>query len=294
MTPAPAVRRPVRRHFVKFLLAGLLLAAGVVSAVVAQVPAERKRAGDDVVALRVRQALADHPSLAPHKLNLLVTVIDGVAVIGGPVPDEQLSRAIETVVAGVDGVARVKVTVWAVSPARSDPLTARLEDKLNPRPIAPPQPAVTLSVPGDTPRPDPRPTGSVTGRTHAHPSPSLLQPPVQSGERTSRAPHVRPPGAEPPEYTPIPATNLPTEPVAEPLSATPVRAAAPRDPERATEPDAWKRDPRFAKLTVEVRNGTAVIGGRAAAHTAAWDLADEVRNWPTVERVVVGRVDVGR
>jgi hypothetical protein len=278
MTPVPAARRPVRRHFIKFLLAGLLLAAGVVSAVVAQAPAERTRAGDDVVALRVRQALADHPSLAPHKLNLLVTVIDGVAVVGGAVPDERLSRTIETAAAKVDGVARVKVTVWVTPPAQNDPLAARLGDKLNPRPAPPPQPAVTLSVPGD-----PRPTGSVTARTT--PVPSVLQPPVQSAERTSRAPHVRPPGAEPPEYTPIPATNLPTEPVVEP---PPVRAAAPREPEA----DAWKRDPRFAKLTVEVRNGTAVIGGRATTHTAAWDLADEVRNWPTVERVVVGRVDV--
>jgi hypothetical protein len=279
MTPAPAVRHPVRRHFVKFLLAGVLLAAGVVSAVVAQAP-ERKRAGDDVIALRVRQAVAEHPTLAPHKLNLLVTVIDGVAVVGGPVPDEKLSRTIETAAAAVDGVARVKVTVWVTPPAQSDPLTAKLGDKLNPRPVAPPPPAVTLSVPGD-----PRPTGNMTGRTTT--PPSVLQPPVRSAERTSRAPHVRPPGAEPPEYTPIPATNLPTEPILEPL---PVRAAAPREPD----PESWKRDPRFAKLTVEVTNGTAVIGGRAAAHTAAWDLADEVRNWPTVERVVVGRVDVGR
>lgn len=287
MTPAPAARRPVRRHFVKFLLAGLLLAAGVVSAVVAQAPAERARAGDDVVALRVRQALADHPTLAPHKLNLLVTVTDGVAVVGGAVPEEQLSRTIETAAAKVDGVARVKVAVWVTPSAQTDPLAARLEDKLNPRPAPPPQPAVTLSVPTDTPpRPDPRPTGSVTARTT--PVPSVLQPPVQSAERTSRAPHVRPPGAEPPEYTPIPATNLPTEPIVEPLPAAPVRAAAPREPEA----DAWKRDPRFAKLTVEVRNGTAVIGGRATSHTAAWDLADEVRNWPTVERVVVGRVEI--
>ncbi len=127
-------------------------------------------------------------------------------------------------------------------------------------------------------------------------APSLLQPPVQSGERTSRAQHVRPPGAEPPEYTPIPATKLPTEPIVEPPSAVPMRTTAPRpyQPERGSEPDGWMRDPRFAQLTVDVRNGTAVIGGRAKTHEAAWELAEQVRTWPTVERVVVGRVDVGR
>jgi hypothetical protein len=108
----------------------------------------------------------------------------------------------------------------------------------------------------------------------------------------SHAPHVRPRGAEPPEYTPIPATNLPTEPVLEQPSA-PVRAAAPREaePTRA-DTDAWKRDPRFARLTVEVRNGTAVIAGRARTHEAAWELAEEVRTWAGVERVAVGRVEV--
>lgn len=143
-------------------------------------------------------------------------------------------------------------------------------------------PHVTLSVPNEPAASDP--------------GPNLLQPPVQSGERTSRAPHVRPPGAEPPEYTPIPATKLPTEPIIEPPTATAVRATAPRpyDPERVTVSDGWKRDPRFAQLTVDVRGGTAVIAGRAKSHEAAWQLAEEVRTWPTVERVVVGRVDVGR
>jgi len=280
---------------VKFGLFVLLAAVGV-SAVVAQSAVKAKPA-DDALALKVRQTLADHPTLKPHKLNLLVNVIDGVAVIGGPVPDDKLGATIESVVSQVDGVARVKVSVWVMSVTQTDPLTARLEEKMNPRPAPQPAPPVTLSVPTDTvSRPDPRPTGSVTTRTQPAPSvppPNILLPPVQSVERTARAPHSRPPGAEPPEYTPIPATNLPTEPVPEPR-ATPVRATAPREVERATEPEAWKRDPRFARLTVEVRNGTATIGGRARNHSAAWELAEEVRNWPTVDRVVVGRVEVSR
>ncbi len=292
MPAAAHLRRPVRPLFVKFgLVVAFAVLAGLVSVVMAQPPVKASRPTDYEVALRVRAALDDHPALKPHKLNLLVNVIDGVVVIGGAVPDAALASTIEQTAAKVDGAARVKVSVWALSPAQADPLTARLDDKMNPRPTPTPVASLpTLSVPTDTTYPDPRPTASVTART----VPNLLQAPVQSGERTSRAPHTRPPGAEPPEYTPIPATRLPTEPILEPPSAIPVRAATPREPERASEPDGWKRDPRFGQLTVDVRGGTAVIGGRARSHTAAWELAEDVRTWPTVERVVVGRVDVGR
>ncbi|MFY7951584.1 MAG: hypothetical protein ACOVT5_03670, partial [Armatimonadaceae bacterium] len=96
--------------------------------------------------------------------------------------------------------------------------------------------------------------------------------------------------SEPLEYTPIPATRLPTEPVLEPPTATPVRASAPRE----ADGDVWRRDPRYARLTVDVRGGTAVIGGQAKAHSAAWELAEQVRTWPAVERVVVGRVEVNK
>ena len=119
--------------------------------------------------------------------------------------------------------------------------------------------------------------------------PKLLPPVVPADHSAARPPHPfgLPPGAEPPEYTPIPATNLPTVPVPEPLPAS--RASPPPEP---TEAEGWKRDPRFARLTVDVRNGTAVIGGRAATHSAAWELAEEVREWAEVRRVVVGKVEV--
>lgn len=294
MTPISPARRQLPSVLVKFALAGMMvLGVGVLSAVVAQPPATASRPTDDALALRVRQALADDPTLAPHKLSLLVNVLDGVAVIGGPVPDVKLAPKIESAAGGVTGVVRVKVSVWAVAPA-SNPLADRLGEKLSDKPKPTPEvPAVTLAMPFDPPakpdvpaKPDPRPTAGVAARP-VNP-PSILQSPVVSVEHTAQAPHSRPPGAEPPEYTPIPATDLPTKPVLEPPA--PVRAAPPRDPE----PEAWKRDPRFARLTVDVRNGTAVIGGRAKSHTAAWELAEEVRGWADVERVVVGQVELAR
>lgn len=289
MTPARQPRPQLRPVFVKF---GLVIAVGIAGvAALAQPPTTRPT--DTTIALRVRQALDNHPTLRPHQLNLLVTVTDGVVVVGGPVPDAKLTELIEETAKSVEGVARVKVSVWQLSAPRSDPLAVKLDERLNPKPTPPPTPIVTLSVPTEPhpSRPDSRPTAGVTGRSYNVPDPSsgILQPPVSSAERTSRAPHVRPPGSEPPEYTPIPATNLPTEPIAEPpANATPVRAAPPREPER--ESDIWKRDPRFIGLTVEVRQGTAIIGGRAKSKAVAWELAEQVRTWPAVERVVVATV----
>ena len=154
--------------------------------------------------------------------------------------------------------------------------------------------AVIWTQPGsNTPPPNGR-ESEVRVRAAFDPKVTMDVPADPPAERTSRAtPHARPPGAEPPEYTPIPATNLPTEPVIEPPVAA-ARAVVVREPERAAEADGWKRDPRFARLTVDVRSGTATIGGRARAHAAAWELAEEVRTWPAVERVVVGKVDLGR
>ncbi len=103
--------------------------------------------------------------------------------------------------------------------------------------------------------------------------PTLLPPVRVAGS----SPPARPPGSEPLEYTPIPATNLPTVPVPEPR---------PEDAEK------WRRNPRWVSLSVEVRGGTATISGRARTHEAAWELADEVREWSAVRRVVVGKVEV--
>lgn len=301
MTTTFGSRRPIPSVLVKFVLAGVAaLGVGVLSAGVAQSPAPASRPTDDALALQVRQAVADDPVLRPHHLSLLVNVLDGVVVIGGPVPDAKLTAAIESAAGKVPGVVRVKVSVWAVGPPATNPLADRLGEKLSDklRPAPAPVPGVALAVPTDptarpdpSAKPDPRPTAGVAARTV--PPPSVLQSPVVSVEHTAKAAHTRPPGAEPPEYTPIPATNLPTEPVLEP--PTPVRAAPPREAELTrADSEGWKRDPRFARLTVDVRDGTAVIAGRARTHEAAWELAEEVRVWPGVARVVVGRVEVGR
>ena len=51
-----------------------------------------------------------------------------------------------------------------------------------------------------------------------------------------------------------------------------------------------KADPRFARLTVEFRDGTLTVGGSAALASDAWDFAQKLRTVPGVTRVAVGAV----
>lgn len=285
MTPHLRWRPTISPLFVKFVVSGTIaLGAGEWPAVVAQPPVSVSRPTDDALAVAVRQAIADHPQLRPHNLSLLVNVLDGVAVIGGPVPDASLTPSIESAAAGVKGVVRVKVSVWTFPTAKTDPLAERLHRAMADQSVEKSDPVVTLSVPTD---PRTRPSAGLTARPT--PEIGILLSPVVATDHTARSPHLRPPGAEPAEYTPIPATNLPTEPVLEPPPQ--VRAATPTAEPLGSD---WRADARFARLTVEVRGGTAIIGGRARTHSAAWDLAEVVRGWPTVERVVVGQVTVSR
>ncbi|MBX9581323.1 MAG: hypothetical protein K2X87_13520, partial [Gemmataceae bacterium] len=55
---------------------------------------------------------------------------------------------------------------------------------------------------------------------------------------------------------------------------------------------ARRADPRFAGLTLALADGTLVIGGTAARAADAWDLAQNLRTLPGVDRVAVGSVGV--
>jgi len=108
------------------------------------------------------------------------------------------------------------------------------------------------------------------------PRPQLLEPAIPTVNQ-ARPTHL-PPGAEPPEYPTIPATNLPTVPV------LPAPVSQPRL--------ARTTAATFAKLTVDFEDGVAVIGGRAPSHEAVWEYVELVRVKPGVLRVIVGPVRV--
>jgi hypothetical protein len=254
-------------------------------------PPRSEKYADDELALRVQSAISNDAELGRHQLKLLVNVLDGVAVIGGPVPTQDVRPRLEAVVSTVEGVRRVKLTVWVPAPANVDPFVTRVGEVMSPpQPSRPePKPAsapppVLLSVPTEHGR-----AADTAARTHelSERLPGLSDP-VVSVTTSDRRPLVAVPGSQPPPYPPIPATNLPTEPVPEGgWQSVPTRP----DPfdQSVTE---LKRSPKFGGLRVEVSNGTAVVKGTAARHADAWDFADEVRNLPSVQRVVVGDVRI--
>ena len=103
----------IRPNRLKSLVAGLALSALAPSAA-AQAPHERS--SDDRLAVRVQTALAADPKLKPHDLNLLINVVDGFAVIGGAVPNEDLLPRIRSVALAVENIRGVKVSGWIAGP----------------------------------------------------------------------------------------------------------------------------------------------------------------------------------
>jgi hypothetical protein len=199
---------------------------------------------DAVLTVKVRGALAADKELAG--LNLLVSVADRVAVVGGGVPDKELADRAEKAARSVKGLKEVKVECWVASV--DDPLTKLVGDRLKePVPAAPPKPRLPPML--------------------------SLAPPERRAEGTVTARHM-----------PAAAAGFLLDPLA-PVSELPYPTIKP--PAVPTAP----LDPRFAALTVELKDGTAVIGGRARSHADAWDFANHVRKRPGVGRVVVGQID---
>ncbi len=260
-----ALPAPARRHGLSILV-GLLVTPALAAppAVVA----------DPALEQRARSALAADRELAG--LTLVVSVVDRIAVVGGPVPDAAVADRVGAAVRAVPGLAEVRVECW-VPAASEDPLRKLVADRLRgderpplaltPRPAPDPSPPLLALAPRQPE--EPRPTGTVTVQRIAVPSAlaGLLLDPVAAG------------GVLPMPAPTIPPPAVPASPAAGPGSAPTVLAAL-------------KRDPRFAGLTVEMRSGSAVIAGQAARHADTWAFADAVRKLPGVGRVVIGGVDV--
>jgi hypothetical protein len=97
---------------------------------------------------------------------------------------------------------------------------------------------------------------------------SVLLPPVAA---------VAPPALPPPTRPAAPTTVVAARPPADVLTAaTAVKSTS----------------KKFATLTVELRDGTLVIGGSAARAADAWEFAQALRRVPGVARVAVGQVEV--
>ena len=242
---------------------------------------DRSGTSEDELAIRIQKALAADSQLEGHRLNLLVNVIDGVAVIGGPVPDGALLPSIEQVVKSVNGVRNVKVSVWVQPNRPTDPLIGQVGESFVSRPRqieSKPRPAIpTLSLPSDR----------VPAETSVA-SPVLLDPVINTtvarGDRNGMVP-----GASPQQYPNIPPTDLPTSPVVEDTewSVFPANKSPDGFEQVITE---LRRDARFARLTATFRNGIATVGGSARNRVDVWEFASALREMPSVQRVVIGEV----
>jgi len=223
-----------------------------------------------------------------HGVNLIVSIVDRVAVIGGPVSTMRQSKRAEEVVRAVPGISDVRNACFvSIGP---DPLLRAVADRLGtslpPRPVMFDLPGVlTGTMPPSSPFPSQGNSGALMAA--ANPGAATVVARRPAGETGLLGAPVGPVGSgSVPLATPGPSTapglltgTVPV-PVA-PASVTEVLAAV---------GEMKKSEARFARLTVEQRDGTIVIGGAAPFASDAWDLAGKLQKVPGVARVVVGNV----
>ena len=234
---------------------------------------------------KVNAALAADPALA--RVPLVVSVVDRVAVVGGPVPDAAMIPKVSAAVKAVPGLEAVKVSCFALG--GGDPFADRVADKMKGVAANPAAPPLALLGPKITVVPEPAPAPPVVVAKPADDAPRtaakvavdktgtasmdrFLLDPVAVTRRPTGEKRVASPG---PGYQPIAPPVLPVVPVSD-VKPTADKVASVK-----------AGDPRFAKLTVRVADGTAVVSGRPAEATAAWAFAEALRTVPGVTRVIV-------
>jgi len=238
---------------------------------------------DVLLARSVLSAIDDDPLL--KNVSIIVSVVDRSAVIGGPVPSEEVKKRAEVVVRSVRGIESVKNTcfVQADSDAILHALAERL--KLDAKvadstalpgvALAPTAPDGFLPPLAALPPSDlltaAKPTNTVVAQKPAlpvGPAVAILGAPVA------------------PAHTG--AANAPTVPAVAPGSLTGSVAPAKPVDMRAAVAAIRQTDTRFARLLVEQKpDGGLFVTGWSAKTTDAWDFATELRKLPGVTRVAV-------
>lgn len=229
----------------------------------------------DVVLARAALAALDADAEL-RGVTFVVSVVDRVAVVGGPVTSARQSKRAEEVVRGVSGIAEVRNTCFVtVGP---DPLLRavadRMESSLPPRPVFELPGILTGGLTAYSPYPVPAPVPNTAFAAATPPGPVV----------------VRKPAGE------MGVLGAPVSPGAGPVAVPPVTALSPgvltaNRPDVLAAVDAVRKaEPRFAKLTAELRDGALVIGGSAPLAADAWDFAKKLQTIPGVARVAVGDV----
>lgn len=236
---------------------------------------------DAILQTRVEAAIAKEDDLAA--LNLMITVVGRVALVGGPIPSLDTVKDLERVIRGVQGLSDVKISCWV--PLGTDPLTRKVGERLKASPLQNPPPPLALpslgvirSVPPlrmPEPEKQTQPDRVTAQRAVPNLFPGWLLEPVTSRGRQEAAQDLHS-GA----YPRIPPPGLPTH-----------RETTKQNSELEEYVASVKsRDQRFADLDVTVTKGVARIHGRVSQDADAWEFAAQLRNAPEIQQIILGKV----
>jgi hypothetical protein len=208
-------------------------------------------------------------------VNLVVSVVNGVAVIGGPVPSAAIAKRAERVVRAVEGMKEVRNACFVST--GPDPLLKAVADKsgssLPPRPI-----------PGELP-------GVLTSPAPVSPFPSNAAVAVRDSSSTVVARKPALVNGDTINVLGAPVGPESTAPAPAPPSTAPgTLTGATSGGVLAAANEVRKSETRFANLTVEPQGGVLMVGGTAPRAADAWDYAQKLRQLPGVSRVAVGAV----
>jgi hypothetical protein len=229
-------------------------------------------------------------------VNIVVSVVDRVAVIGGPVASAAISKRAEWLVRQVPGIEEVRNGCFVAS--GPDPLLKAVATRIGSTPSPKPSMAELPGVlPGSQSPAMTSPQMGAAGPITVAAAPAnntviARKAPIASGEAMgllgapvggSNSGPAMPSGPDSAVAATVPGKLTGTNAATVALKPGDVLAAV---------KDIKKSSSRYAKLAVDLNDGVLVISGTAARATDAWDLAQHLRQVPGINRVVVGAVTV--
>ncbi len=249
-------------------------------------PEKNTLTADQELTLRIQTVLSTDSVLRSR--NLIVSVVDGVAVIGGPLSSSAESEHLNQILKVVPGLSAVKLSVWI--PEIEDPLRKQIADRLNgvtpQRPVSIPTPITP--IPNRLVSKEPATAAKVRIERYEPPVPMmalLLDPKPNAITR---------PKVIDSAYSPLPAP-IPAAPAGPPQYPTIPPPAVPvvpgQDLDSAIEA-VRKGDARFRDLTTQHQAGMITVGGSVTEFDDVWEFIRQVRKVPGVDRVVMGQLNI--
>lgn len=218
-------------------------------------------------------------------VNIIVSVVDRGAVIGGPVSSEEIKKRAEEIVRSVRGIESVKNTCFVQ--ADPDPLLRAMIERLRPGV----RPTDVTALPGVAIAPT-APEGYLPP-VPQQPASDLLASANNSNTRVAQSPSlpgINILGAPVSPYSPSATAKVPVPsptPTPGSLTSSSTTVAKPADIQAAATA-IRKNDARFARLAVELKpDGGLYVTGWSAKAKDAWDFATELRKIPGVPHVGV-------